>query len=362
MIRWHAPSPSPPPPPPPPPPSKKLKILLVGHGNMSIPPNGWGAVESLIYEYYCQLKVLGHDVSILNTRDFDNIVEDIRMNAYDYVHLHNDILINIVDRFPKTTNVVLTSHYPYIHDPSKWNDLESGYNYGKFVMTPLLRQAQRVHVCAVSQKDRDAFVSYGVPTSSVSICLNGFNAARFNVVPDVSADNAVTICLSQIIKRKRHNLLYGIPGIAYVGKLNDASLTPPAGSQYLGEWTDAEKHAKLTNYANAILVSDGENGTPLSIKESLAVGLGCVISEAVASEIPADWFWVNVIPESRIHDAEFIRMSCETNRMITSAVRATIREKAVALWDWSLLVPLYLAKITNAFGLDAPVSMPTDLK
>jgi hypothetical protein len=156
--------------------------------------------------------------------------------------------------------------------------------------------------------------------------------------------------LAQIIKRKRQTLLYGIPEIRYVGKVNDKTMAPPA-AQYLGEWTDAEKYATLTHYGNSVLVSDGENGTPLSVKESLGAGVGVVVTAAAASELPTDWFWVTVVDEATAGNKEALRLACETNRLVTAALRPLIREKAKALWDWSVLVPRYVESVRAAFGL-----------
>ena len=38
-----------------------MKIALVGPRIMEIPPKGWGAVESLIWDYATELGELGHE-------------------------------------------------------------------------------------------------------------------------------------------------------------------------------------------------------------------------------------------------------------------------------------------------------------
>jgi len=332
---------------------KKLRILLVGHGNMSIPPNGWGAVESIIYEYYIHLTNMGHVVEILNDRDIKKIIEHIHSYTYDFIHFHNDILINIVDKLPAGCKMVFTSHYPYIHDPTKWNDLKTGYNYEELIMKPLIHHSKtntNIHICAVSEKDYKAFVSYGIPSSSISISLNGVNSERFKIASHDVKHETKTVCLAQIVKRKRQNLFKGLPNVVCVGALNDESILP-SKEQYLGSWSDKEKYENLTHYGNAILLSDGENGTPLSIKESLIAGLGVVVSEAVAFELPADWIWVHVIPESKLTDVPFLQTTCEMNRIITKSLRGIIRQKAKELWDWSILVPRYLTNVVEFFRL-----------
>jgi hypothetical protein len=50
-----------------------MKIALIGPGIMPIPPDGWGAVESLIWDYAVELDELGHEGMIVNTPDWDEI-------------------------------------------------------------------------------------------------------------------------------------------------------------------------------------------------------------------------------------------------------------------------------------------------
>jgi glycosyltransferase involved in cell wall biosynthesis len=327
-----------------------LRILLVGHGNMPIPPVGWGAVESLIWDYSVYLKKLGHSVNILNLPidQVDSILDHIHNKKYDVIHIHNDILVNILHLIPKTLPVLLSSHYPYIHDPSQWADPITGYDYGCYVMTPLLKavQQKRVHIVAVSQKDRDAFVSYSVPRESVSVCVNGMDTSKFILGPLTTSGSM--ICMAQIIRRKRQHLFKDLDFIKCAGKINDKSVLP-SQEQFVGEWSD-DKYHKLTEYSGGILLSDGENGTPLGIKESLAAGLGLVVSEAVASEIPKEWSWVTVIPESKIGDQAYLREACQKIMKIAEPLKARIRAEAEALWDWSVLVPTYVEVLRRVIG------------
>lgn len=58
-----------------------MNICQVTVGLLPIPPNGWGAVEKIIWEYHCNSKELGHnsDIKYLN---------EISPNQYDIVHQH----------------------------------------------------------------------------------------------------------------------------------------------------------------------------------------------------------------------------------------------------------------------------------
>lgn len=58
-----------------------MKIVQVHTGIHPIPPNGWGAVEKIIWEYKCNLDRLGHKCDVLFLNDIDP-------NKYDIVHVH----------------------------------------------------------------------------------------------------------------------------------------------------------------------------------------------------------------------------------------------------------------------------------
>jgi len=59
----------------------KMRITQVTPGIISIPPNGWGAVEKIIFNYHNNLNLLGHssEIKYLNGVDLDNT---------DIVHIH----------------------------------------------------------------------------------------------------------------------------------------------------------------------------------------------------------------------------------------------------------------------------------
>ena len=64
-----------------------MNIALVGPGIMEIPPQGWGAVESLIWDYATELGELGHEGTIINTPDRTQIIRDLCKEDYDFIHV-----------------------------------------------------------------------------------------------------------------------------------------------------------------------------------------------------------------------------------------------------------------------------------
>ena len=67
-----------------------MNIALVGPGIMEIPPKGWGAVESLIWDYATELGELGHEGTIINTPDRIQIIRELSEEKYDFIHVPTD--------------------------------------------------------------------------------------------------------------------------------------------------------------------------------------------------------------------------------------------------------------------------------
>lgn len=58
-----------------------MRIAQITPGVIPIPPNGWGAVEKIIWEYTKVLRSLGHEVEIL-------YADDVKPGEWDIVHVH----------------------------------------------------------------------------------------------------------------------------------------------------------------------------------------------------------------------------------------------------------------------------------
>ena len=76
---------------------------------MPIPPIGWGAVEILIWDIKLALESLEHQVQIINTKDPNQILQEIDSYKPDFVHIQYDDFIGLYPyiNYPKA----ITSHY-----------------------------------------------------------------------------------------------------------------------------------------------------------------------------------------------------------------------------------------------------------
>jgi hypothetical protein len=244
--------------------------------------------------------------------------------------------------------IVLTSHYPAIHDRSVWNDRITGYNFETMVIQPLLhysrlKYSNQIVVGALCQKDRDAFVAMGIPENQIFMMVNGASAKEIEC--DDRPTNGLTICLAQISERKRQKALFGIPSVVFYGP----SPNPVTDPAYKGEMSSSERNKTLTEYENMVLLSTAE-ASPLAIKEGLMAGLGLVLSEAVASEIPLKP-WITVIPEHEIWNKTYVQEAILKNRAMTKGMKQEIRKDAMSQWDWPVLIQKYVANLQQLLSV-----------
>ena len=104
----------------------------------------------------------------------------------------------------------------------------------------------------------------------------------------------------------------------------------------------------ITNYSNFILLSEVENTTPLVVKESLICGLGVVVSEAVAPELDTSKSFIDVIPEDRIKDIEYIQSVVDKNKRHSRQIRKEIRKYGIDTFGLeNILAYEYIPKLQS---------------
>jgi glycosyltransferase involved in cell wall biosynthesis len=153
-----------------------------------------------------------------------------------------------------------------------------------------------------------------------------------------------SLYLGQINHRKRQWIYQDIKSIDFVGKIMSTTPFNPS-INYLGEWTDAYKREHFTDYASLVLLSDGENGTPLVVKEAMINGLGVVISRYAAHDLPSDLPFVTVIPDDKLDDICYIEEKIIENRQLSISMRDEIRKFAISNFSWESLVKLYVENV-----------------
>jgi glycosyltransferase involved in cell wall biosynthesis len=317
-----------------------VNIALIGPGILPIPPDGWGAVESLIWDYSLELSELGHDGIITNTQDWDEILHDLNSDHFDFAHLHYDVFYPLLDRIQNETKIkkiAMSSHYPYIDQPHMHR--QDGYDK----IFDFIINNNQYYIFCISKKDYNTFKENGANEDLLILSENGANHKRFNYTKN--PDNATrSLYLGQIYHRKKQWLYQTIDCIDFVGKIMGKTPFDPT-KNYLGEWSDEYKRENFTHYGNLILLSDGENGTPLVVKEAMINGLGVVISKYAAHDLTDDLPYVTVIPDDKLENIDYVREKIEENREISLSMRNEIRQYAIDNFSWESLVKLYAKNI-----------------
>lgn len=279
---------------------------------MPIPPTGWGAVEILVWDTKNALEELGHEVQIINTKDYRQIINGINAFVPDFVHVHYDEFIPVMPyiQYPSA----ITSHFGY---------LERKEMFGGYASVAGEFQKIKPNVFCLSEGIQVVYnVMFDIPKDNTYVTPNGVNADRFRTTMEPEYPDR-SIYLAKIDYRKRQHLFQSIDSLWYAGNLADNRFN--TNKNYLGEWSKEVLHDTLTEYGNLVLLSDGE-AHPLVCMEALAAGLGVVVCQWGAANLDLDKEFITVIPEDKINDLGFVENAIIENREYSINNRKEILE------------------------------------
>jgi glycosyltransferase involved in cell wall biosynthesis len=91
-----------------------VRVALIGPGTLSIPPQGWGATERVVWNIHQRARDAGFETVIVNTKDPDEISEQCARFAPDLIHLHYDLRLRhcLPYLIAHPTPLVTTCHDP----------------------------------------------------------------------------------------------------------------------------------------------------------------------------------------------------------------------------------------------------------
>jgi glycosyltransferase involved in cell wall biosynthesis len=301
---------------------------------MPIPPNGWGAVERLIWDYSKYLMAYDHRVDIINTPNRFAIIKKVNEGNYDFVHIHYDCFADIIPKL-KCKKIAITSHYPYI-DQTMYHGPDG---YDKTLH--LILNNNNFHVFADSIKDYNAFINFKIkePTK-LHLLYNSIDSENLRFY---SEGNNQAICLGKLEWRKRQNLLGKMGIVDLVGKDTGCFGTL---ANYKGEWTDDEKFVNLGKYSAMVLMTLGENGTPLVLKEAMLCGMSVITTKFGSSEIinaPGVTSIDETITQNPVMLEFVIKEQIEKNK----SIRQDIRNWALERFDFKKNIPEYIKQIES---------------
>ena len=268
-----------------------MRFSIVGPAT-PIPPVGWGAVESLIWDYKVTLEKLGHTVQIINISNPREIIHRLNDFQPDFCHIQYDdwIVLYPYIQYP----CACTTHFAYLEQPEKMNGY--GQVFGHFQQT-------KPNVFCLSESIKKAYsILGGIPDHKLFVVPNGvdLNLFRHTDTPEFPDRS---IYLAKIDYRKRQHKFQSIDSLFFAGNIADKRFNE--NHNYLGEWTKEYLHDYLTDYGNLVLLSDGEAHS-LVIMEAFAAGLGVVVSEFATANLDLDKEFITVVEEDKIDDPQYV--------------------------------------------------------
>ena len=305
-----------------------MKICLIGPGIMPIPPEGWGGVEHLIWNFHNQLKKVGDEVTIVNTQNLREVVEVVNDGNFDAVHLHYDQYAEIMPHL-KCEKKMITSHYPYLENPEP-----------QYVFLYDLLNKSESHVVSLSDRIKKEFVARGIDSTNVSVLPCGIDTELYTLDETNVLYSNKSIVVGKLEPRKRQAFLqHKDLNIDFIGNNADPSFDE-LDPHYLGEQSKQDIMDNLTAYANMILLSSGE-AHPFVCLEAMASGLGLVLSEQSTANLDLNQPFITVIPENKLYDTDFIRKEIEANRKTSLSMRKEIRQYCYDNFDWCVIIEKY---------------------
>lgn len=317
-----------------------MKICLIGPGT-TIPPKAWGACEIILWDYYQNLKKMNYDVVYISNNDNLKVINFIKNNNFTFVHIMYDDLITIVPEIYKYCKKILyTTHWAYL--PQIFSGREP-YIYLK----ELIKHSKLLHIFSISQEIKNVYIKSGISENRIHVIHNGAREDSF-IYKKIPLYPQRTIYIGKIELRKRQYLYTSIPNLYFVGHYHNSSFK---SDNYLGSWDKEMLYHNLTDYANILLMSDGE-ADPLVIKEALIAGLGIVCNEISSANLDRSKDFITIIPNNKFNNIPFIQKSIEENRKISIRKREEIRKYALEKFSWKNIIKnQYLKKIEDLFGI-----------
>lgn len=341
-----------------------MKIVIIGPGKMEIPPRNWGAIEILIWDYYQELEKLGHQVILINTTNLNEIIELSNQSNPDFVHLHYDEYYEVLDKI-NCKNKAVTSHYGYLEGYIEYKNLfksrlfcvlaKNRWLRKIFIHPPKLKSlcaylvnfekfiqgSQRIF--ALSDKIIDIYQDWGLKTE-IFLTPNGARDDQFRFTLNPKYPER-SIYLAKIDFRKRQYCYQNIANLYFVGGVDDQRFNVNSAN-YLGLWTKEYLYANLSDYANLVLLSDGE-AHALVCCEALVCGLGLVVSEYASANLDLSLPFIDVIPTAKLNDLSYVTQIIEKNKILALTMRAQIRNYGCEHFSWHKLVKSYSLLLTN---------------
>jgi glycosyltransferase involved in cell wall biosynthesis len=202
----------------------------------------------------------------------------------------------------------------------------------------VIENQRYITINALSEEIKQIYIKYGFPASKINVLCNGsredlFRFSETPAYPDKS------LYIAKVEFRKAQYKYQSLPNIDFVGNYHNSPFDRTLPN-YLGEWNKETLYENTTDYANLVLLSDGE-ADPLVTKEALMAGLGLVISECSCANLDTTQPFITVIPNNKLDDLTYVGRAISENRKNSITNREKIREYAVKTFAWTNVTDTY---------------------
>lgn len=321
----------------------KSRIVVVGPGLIPIPPNGWGAVETIIQEQIPPLAAR-YSLTILNSQ---RLIDWIRARPWSasLILCHSDRALPVALLMSKIFGapVLAASHFPYLAFPHQW---PPGFE----------RVFRRLMSCAgilcLSPAIYDMFRINGFE-GDLSIAPNGSNFKPLDV-PEATKG---AVCVGSVEPRKRQvDLMIRFPNldIDFIGEVRDARIEEVDPNvrkrRFLGSGSREQLQETLGEYACLILMSDGEADS-LVLYEAQLAGLEVIVTPQALGAQDARQPWIHVL-DYESDDVERLEDLIAEIRARSQQTRSSIRRYAKTHYSWDSRVKPWMESIERLMSRD----------
>ena len=352
--------------------SEDIRIAFIAPGILRIPPIGYGAIETVIWNYFKVLSNDNFDVLVVNAPNVSFLVQELKAFRPHVIHVHAERWMYLVEEFSAYTELVLvTTHSPYFGNPTVWERTPSA-NMALFPPVALAARTVpkgNIYFFALNRQHVDMLeVMWQIPTDRIVLMPNGVDVDSFRSLPSSERlfyDTSVSVGV--IEKRKGQYLLQSYFNetngdgleMAFIG-LARCSRFNFSFPSFLGAWTKHQLHENLTNFGNLVHFASDE-GAPLVVLEALAAGLGVVTTVNASANLDITKPFITVIPDDKIADKEYVIAAIRKNRELSMTMREEIREYARQTFSWKeVIVPRYATKVKELLNKTHENRFPYD--
>lgn len=270
--------------------SATINLLIVGPGSVPIPPTGWGAVETIIWETIPIFLKNNINVGLLNSQSYFQW-RKAKKRKYDVILCHSDTHIRRIRRNWKKNQILAITHYGLAAQPKLWHKSYKK-TFESFQMSDL-----------IGCLNPEIYKKFS-GLMPVEKLLNVVNGTTFDSNPSRKTKTSFVL-LGKVESRKKQYELWEYAkakkmDIHFIGPIEDDRVKEVikrdtnARNSFLGPKTRDELSSLMPKYSCLILLSEGE-ADALVLYEAQIAGLEIISNSASIGNQDLSLPWIHII-------------------------------------------------------------------